>query len=159
MVQYTEDANMFYTLLPVSARVFFRCCPPFQSHRVSSPCLYSGRLYCVSTCVFPALSGHLCSVCVWVCALRDSAGVPSFLPLIVTTDRADKFHGTASTPPAYLFQNMGVSVLFIVSSPSDDEMFSFFSINHRSIWQHSSMVKCFYFFLFLFVYVRPNSHL
>ena len=126
MVQYTEDANMFYTLLPVSARVFFRCCPPFQSHRVSSPCLYSGRLYCVSTRVFPALSGHLCSVCVWVCALRDSAGVPSFLPLIVTTDRADKFHGTASTPPAYLFQNMGVSVLFIVSSPSDDEMFSFF---------------------------------
>lgn len=30
MVQYTEDANMFNTLLPVSPRVFFRCCPPFS---------------------------------------------------------------------------------------------------------------------------------
>lgn len=37
-----------------------------------------------------------------------------------------EFHGTASTPPAFLLQNMGVSVLFIVCSPSDDEMFVFF---------------------------------
>ena len=68
MVQYTEHANMFHTLLPVSARAFFRCCPHF-SLTVSAVHVYAqvDCTVCRPVCFLCYLDTIAACVCECVC--------------------------------------------------------------------------------------------